>query len=110
MAIEVLIRRKFEKEKAGELAPLIVKLRSMATMQPGYISGETLKCIDPAEDNDYLVISTWQSAEDWRRWLHSKERSAIQKKIDIVSAEKTEYRIYEPLVSGIIQKAIRDTL
>ena len=34
MAVEVLIKRKFVKEKADELAPLIVKLRSLAIMQP----------------------------------------------------------------------------
>ena len=33
MAVQVLIRRKFVKEKAKELAPLIVNLRSLATMQ-----------------------------------------------------------------------------
>ena len=104
MAIEVLIRRKFIKEKADELAPLIVKLRSMATIQPGYISGETLKCIDPPGETDYLVISTWQSVEYWKKWLHSKERSIIQERIDTITAEKTEYRIYEPLVGGIIPK------
>lgn len=104
MGIEVLIRRKFVKEKANELAPLIVKLRSLATMQPGYISSETLKCIDPPNDNDYLVRSTWRSIEDWKKWLHSKERANIQKKIDTVTTEKTEYRIYEPLVGGIVQK------
>ena len=104
MGIEVLIRRKFVKEKANELAPLIVKLRSLATMQPGYISSETLKCIDPPDDNDYLVRSTWRSIEDWKKWLQSKERSAIQKKIDTVTTEKTDYRIYEPLVGGIVQK------
>ena len=104
MGIEVLIRRKFVKEKANELAPLIVKLRSLATMQPGYISSETLKCIDPPDDNDYLVRSTWRSIENWKKWLHSKERSAIQKKIDTVTKEKTDYRIYEPLVGGIVQK------
>jgi heme-degrading monooxygenase HmoA len=104
MGIEVLIRRKFVKEKANELAPLIVKLRSLATMQPGYISSETLKCIDPPDDNDYLVRSTWRSIEDWKKWLHSTERSAIQDKIDTVTTEKTEYRIYEPLVGGIVQK------
>lgn len=104
MAIEVFIRREFVKEKAEELAPLIVKLRSLATMQPGYISGETLKCIDPPGETDYLVISTWQSVEHWEKWLHSKERSTIQEKIDAVTAKKTEYRIYEPLVGGIIPK------
>lgn len=104
MGIEVLIRRKFVKEKASELAPLIVKLRSLATMQPGYISSETLKCIDPPNETDYLVRSTWHSVEYWKKWLHSEERSAIQKKIDTITTEKTEYRIYEPLVGGIVPK------
>lgn len=105
MAVEVLIRRKFIKAKASQLAPLIVKLRSLATVQPGYISGETLKCIDPPGDNEYLVRSTWRSAEDWKRWLHSKQRVAVQNKIDTLTKEKTEYRIYEPLVGGIILKS-----
>ena len=104
MAIEVFIRRKFIKEKADELAPLIVKLRSMATMQPGYISGETLKCIDPPGEIYFLVISTWQSVEHLKKWLHSEERSIIQEKIDTITKEKTEYRIYEPLVGGIMSK------
>ena len=101
MAVQVLIRRKFIKEKADELAPLIVKLRSLATMQPGYISGETLHCIDPAGENEYLVRSTWGSIEEWRKWLYSEERTAIQKEIDTVLEEKTEYRVYEALVGGI---------
>ena len=46
MAVEVLIRRKIKQGKAEALAPLIVKLRSLATIQPGYISGETLNCIE----------------------------------------------------------------
>ncbi len=42
MAIQVLIRRKVIESKAKELSPLIVKLRSLATIQPGHISGEAL--------------------------------------------------------------------
>jgi heme-degrading monooxygenase HmoA len=101
MAVEVLIRRRFIKEKADELAPLIVKLRSLATMQPGYISGETLRCIDPPGESEYLVRSTWGSVEEWRTWLRSEERTAIQKEVDRVLEEETEYKVYEPLVSGI---------
>ena len=103
MAVEVIIRRVFEGEdKARELAPLIVKLRSLATVQPGYISGETLRCIDC--EGEYLVISTWNSVEDWNRWLNSDERKAIQSRIEALLEEKTEYRIYEPLVGGIIPR------
>ena len=104
MAIQVLIRRKHVEGKERELAPLIVKMRSLARAQPGYISGETLRCIEPSEEKEYLVRSTWQSVEDWKTWLHSQERSEIQKEIDTVSSEKTEYRIYESLVGGIIPK------
>lgn len=104
MAVEVLIRRKFIEEKAKELAPLIVKLRSLARSQPGFISSESLKCIEPAEDNDYLIRSTWNSVEDWKRWLHSGQRTAIQQQIDAVSGVKTEYWIYQPLVGGIFDK------
>ncbi len=102
MAVEVLIRRKIMETMAKELSPLIVKLRSLATIQPGYICGETLNCIDPPGCNEYLVRSTWHSVEDWKKWLHSKERSDVNDQIDQLSREKAEYAIYEPLVSGII--------
>ena len=101
MAVEVLIRRKFVKEHAEKLAPLMVQLRSLARAQPGYISSESLKCIDPPGDYDYLIRSTWNSVEDWKRWLQSEERNRIQRKIDNISGVSTEYRIYEPLVGGI---------
>jgi heme-degrading monooxygenase HmoA len=99
MAVTIMIRRTFEStETAAKLAPLIVKLRSLATVQPGYISGRTFRCLDcPGE---YLVISTWNSLDEWNRWLNSEERRLLQDQVD----EKTEYRLYEPLVGGIIEK------
>ena len=95
-----MIQRTFsENDKASKLAPLIVKLRSLATIQPGYITGKTFRCLDcPGE---YLVISTWNSLEDWNRWLHSEQRLALQKQVDELLGEITAYRIYEPLVGGI---------
>ena len=104
MAVQVLIRRKVVKEKATEVASLMVKLRSLAKAQPGYMSSESLKCIDPPGDDEYLIRATWQSHEEWKRWLHSEERVAIQQKIDAITGEKTEYRVYEALVGGIFPK------
>ena len=103
MAVSVLIRRTFNKpEIADRLAPLIVKLRSLATMQPGYITGQTFRCLDcPGE---YLVISTWNSLDDWNRWLNSDERRALQDQVDALLGGKAEFRLYEPLVGGIISK------
>ena len=101
MSISVMIQRTFtDKEKAVNLVPLIVKLRSLATIQPGYITGKTFRCLDcPGE---YLVISTWNSLDDWNRWLQSEQRMALQKQVDDLLGEITQYRIYESLVGGII--------
>ena len=104
MAVTVMIRRTFtDKEKAARLAPLIVKLRSLATVQPGYITGQTFRCIDAP--GEYLVLSTWQSVEDWHRWQASGTRMEIQKQIDDLLGEPTAYVLYEPLVGGIIPRA-----
>lgn len=103
MAISVIIQRKFkDKTNADKLAPLIVKLRSLATSQPGYITGKTFRCLDC--EGEYLVISTWSSVEDWKRWRDSEQRVALQKQIDGLLGDETQYRIYEPLVGGIMPK------
>jgi heme-degrading monooxygenase HmoA len=97
MAIEVLIKRKIEQgPQARKVVPLILQLRALATFQPGYISGETFFNVDNPED--CLVVSRWETREDWERWLHSEERSEIQKKIEDFTQEQTEYVVYAPMV------------
>ena len=92
MAVKIIINRKVPKGKEAELLPLLVQMRSMATTQPGYISGETLRNMDDPEE--YLVISTWQSAEVWQAWHSSPERAEIQQKIDDLLGRKTQYGAY----------------
>ncbi|MFP4349260.1 MAG: antibiotic biosynthesis monooxygenase family protein [Thermodesulfobacteriota bacterium] len=92
MAVKILIKRKVPREKAREMIPLFRKLRTLATNQPGYISGETLKSLD--RPDVFLVISTWQSAEDWEKWLISKERQAVQDQVDALLGGKTEYEVF----------------
>jgi len=92
MAVKIIIKRKVAKDKEAQLLPLLIQLRALATGQPGYISGETLRNIDNPEE--YLVISTWQSLDDWKRWAESKQRAEIQDKIDDLLGQKTEYSSY----------------
>ncbi|MFW5810084.1 MAG: antibiotic biosynthesis monooxygenase family protein [Thermodesulfobacteriota bacterium] len=92
MAVKILIKRKVPREKAREMIPLFRKLRTLATNQPGYISGETLKSLD--RPDVFLVISTWQSAEDWEKWLISKERQEVQDQVDALLGGKTEYEVF----------------
>ena len=92
MAVKIIIKRIVPQNKTEALKPLLQKLRNLAMQQPGYISGETFKRIDrPGES---LVVSTWQSMEDWRVWVMSDGRRGTQKKIDHLLGEKTDYEVY----------------
>ena len=92
MAVKIIIKRKVAKEKEAQLLPLLIQLRALATAQLGYISGETMRNVDDPEES--LVISTWQSVDNWKTWLKSKQRAEIQDKIDALLGEKTQYNIY----------------
>ena len=92
MAVKIIIKRIVPQNKKEALKPLLQKLRNLAMQQSGYISGETFKRIDrPGES---LMVSTWQSMEDWRVWVMSDERRGTQEKIDHLLGEKTDYEVY----------------
>ena len=98
MAIDVMIKRKLKQgHQAKALVPLILHLRALATYQPGYISGTTLSNLEHPEE--CLVVSRWESIDDWNRWRQSEQRSSIEQKIEALTGEKTEYNIYAPLVA-----------
>ncbi len=92
MAIKVLITRKVTKGKQRDLLPLLMELRSKAMNQKGYISGETLKGI--SDPDEFMVISTWNSLEDWKAWDDNPTRGEIQAKIDAILEEKTIAKAY----------------
>jgi len=98
MSIEVMIKRKIKQgPQARKVVPLILQLRALATYQPGYIAGRTLFNVENPEN--FLVVSEWQTLEDWHNWLESKERDAIQSKIDVEIGKATEYSVYAPMVA-----------
>ncbi len=92
MAVKVFIKRLVPQDKARAMIPLFRQMRASATSQPGYITGETLRSLD--KPDEFMVISTWQSSEDWKQWLKSKERNEVQSKIDKLLGGETQYDIY----------------
>ena len=92
MAVKILIKRKVASDKAREMIPLFRQMRALATNQPGYISGETLKRLD--SEDEFLIISTWHSSDDWNTWLHNEDRKKMSEKIDALLGGETEYEIY----------------
>ncbi len=92
MTVKIIIKRKVPQEKKQDLLPLIRELRILTNRQKGYISGETLQRID--KPGETLVVSTWETVEDWKQWFASQERSVLQAKIDTLLGKETEYQIY----------------
>jgi len=95
MAVKILIKRSIGQQVVPVLRPLIVELRAHAMRQPGYISGETLKCVD--RPGEYLVISTWESLDDWEKWLNSQDRKILEDKIESITGTNAEYATYVQL-------------
>ena len=91
--IRIHVRRNIPEDKKEDVIRLIIKLRSMSTGKPGYISGETLKRLD--KSGERLVVTKWQSIHYWNQWFESEERSEIQSNIDQLLGEDTQYEIYE---------------
>ena len=92
MAIKILIRRNVPEKMAREMIPLFRKMRTLANEQPGYITGETMRNLE--KPDEFLVISTWETSDDWKRWVQSNDRMQIQSQIDDLLGGQTEYEIF----------------
>ena len=93
MAVKVLIKRKVAEKNMPELDALLRKMRALTLSRKGYISGESFNRVD--EEGVSMVISTWQTLDDWREWTLSKERIELQDQIDKLLGAPTEYEIFE---------------
>ena len=92
MAVKIFIRRTVPQDKARKMIPLFRQMRASAATQSGYITGETLRSMDNPEE--FMVVSTWQSSEDWNKWLKSDDRNKVQSKIDDLLGGETDYEIF----------------
>ncbi len=92
MTVKIFIKRKVQKDNVGNLTLLLKKLRGLTLEQPGYISGETLSRID--KKDEYMVISTWRSVEDWNNWVNNPKRNEVQTEIDKLLGQETDYAMY----------------
>ena len=92
MALKVMIKRHIKEGKARDVFALLNKHRSNAMNQKGYITGETL--LSYQDPHRLLVISTWQSIENWLAWKENKERRADEVKLESFLESPTEYDEY----------------
>ncbi|UCH00214.1 MAG: antibiotic biosynthesis monooxygenase [Deltaproteobacteria bacterium] len=92
MGIKVIIERQVKKGKEGELLNLLRELRASALYRRGYISGETLHSHDDL--SRYIVISNWQSLENWEEWRDHPDRTQISQKLDQILTMPEKHSVF----------------
>ncbi len=92
MAVKVIIERKVKEGQQAQLMNLMRELRTSALFQKGYISGETLRSKDDA--SKYIVISNWQSVEDWEAWRNHPERHEINRRFESFLVNQEKYSVF----------------
>lgn len=90
--VKVLSERAIKGQNVKEIVRLLRQLRVKALQQPGYISGETLHAVD--DPNLYLVISVWESLEDWQQWEKTPERQRMIAEIDALLQSPPRSRVF----------------
>jgi heme-degrading monooxygenase HmoA len=92
MLAKILINRQFKSGNEKEILNLLNRLRSIAMDQPGYVSGLTMSA--PNDPGNMMVISTWQTLDDWLSWKENTERNNLEAMLDIYQKRPTEYKEY----------------
>jgi heme-degrading monooxygenase HmoA len=92
MLAKVLIKRKFKEGKSKEVLALLNEFRAGAMNRKGYVSGHTLVAAD--DPQTILVISTWQSLEDWIAWKDGETRKSFEAMMEIYQEGPTVFEEY----------------
>jgi heme-degrading monooxygenase HmoA len=93
MAIKVLIKRQFKEGHLKEISRLLINTRTHAMDQSGYIASETLS--DYSDPNKVVVVSMWETLEDWNNWKGSELRKGNDDQFKHLLKGQTEYEIYK---------------
>jgi heme oxygenase (mycobilin-producing) len=95
MAVRVIIQRRVRYGRETELRRALEKMRTQALEQPGYVSGETLRC--PSDPSLWVVISTWETMADWQRWALGPDRTEFETRIAHLVEAPTQILVLESI-------------
>jgi heme-degrading monooxygenase HmoA len=76
-----------------DVEPILMQLRSHAMQYPGFVSAENL--VSEEDFSVVMMITTWQTIENWRMWAESKITQDLLRQAKAVvmgSARLTAYR------------------
>jgi heme-degrading monooxygenase HmoA len=95
MGVMVISKRVIGGDREKEALTLLSDLKRLAKDEPGFNSEELWRHLEKTDE--YLLVRSWDSEEDWRNWLSNPKRVAIEEKIESLLGRKTEYSAYEIL-------------
>ena len=58
-----------------DVEPILMQLRSYAMQYPGFVDAEFL--VSEGDQSVGVMISTWETMENWRTWVGSKGTLAL---------------------------------
>lgn len=73
--IRILIERRIAQGLEHYYDCTVKRTISQVVHAPGCIAGESLK--DTQDPRRRIIMSKWESLEDWQNWLHSPERKNV---------------------------------
>ena len=95
MTVRIIIEREVEPGQEAKLRQLMTLARTKAIKARGYISGETLRALD--DPSKFIVLSNWNSAQDWKAWEKNPERVKLQQELEPLLIGKEKCTVYTHL-------------
>ena len=93
MSLVLMVEREVIPGAQEEIKELLRELRSNATRQPGFVSGQTV--VDAFSPTIFMTISTWSSMASWQTWEADLLRTEIIDRIDAVLQRRPRARIWQ---------------
>lgn len=91
--VKVIQERHCKPGKEQELKKLLEEITKGALQRDGYWNREVLRSVD--DPSVWLVISSWNSAEQWKGWRNTAERQEIISRIEPLLVEPARETIFE---------------
>lgn len=77
------------------LERLLMQLKSCAVQYPGFVDAEFL--LSDGDQSIGVMMSTWQTMEDWRRWVGSKGTQELLRRARTVVTGSPRITVYRTL-------------
>ena len=92
MPITLTVERRVVPGNQGRIKDLLRLLRSRATRQPGFVSGQTV--VDAFNPAIFMTVSIWSNMSVWERWEKNSERCEIVDQINTMLQDEPKVRLW----------------